>query len=59
MGKKRKMYRMFVGKRKWRRPLGIRRLRYKDKNKTDMKETRIEIGDEFLWLRIGNSRGLW
>jgi hypothetical protein len=55
-GKKRKMYRLLVGKPEGIRPLGRPRHRWLDNIRMDLAE--VGWGDVQVWLRIGTGREL-
>jgi hypothetical protein len=58
MGETRSAYKVLVGKRVGKRPLGKPRRRFKDNIKTHLKniDARVQIG--FIWLRTGTNGGL-
>jgi hypothetical protein len=58
MGEERSIYRVLVGKAEGKRPLGKPRRRWEDSIKTDLRESVIDGGTGFGWLRIGSSGGL-
>jgi hypothetical protein len=53
MGKKRKVYRLLVGKPKGKRPLARPRCRWVDNIKMGLLEIGLGVLDWTVWLRIG------
>jgi hypothetical protein len=58
MGEGRGVYRVSVGKREGKRPLGRPRFRREDNIKMDLREIGIDGRTGFSWLRIGSNGGL-
>jgi hypothetical protein len=60
MGENRNAYRILVGKKEGRRPLGRPRLRWVDNINIDLREIGWDGVEWFglIWLRIGTSGGL-
>jgi hypothetical protein len=58
MGEGRGVYRVLVGKPEGKTSLGIRRLRWEDNIKMDLREIGIDGANGFGWLRIRSSGGL-
>jgi hypothetical protein len=59
MGVKRSAYRILVGKREGKRPLGRPRHRWEDNIKMDLRERENGVvWTGLMWLRIGTSGGL-
>jgi hypothetical protein len=57
MGEKRAVYRILVGKREGKRPLGRPSSRWEDNIKMDLQEVVCGVWTELSWLGIG--RGGW
>jgi hypothetical protein len=53
IGEKRNAYRLLVGKREEKRPLGRLRRRWLDNIRMDLVELGWGMWTEFVWLRIG------
>jgi hypothetical protein len=58
MGEMRGVYRVLVGKREERRPLGKPRRRWEDNIKMDLKRIGMGARTGSIWLRIGTGGGL-
>jgi hypothetical protein len=58
MGEGRNVYRVLVGKREGKKPLGRQRRRWEDGNKTDLREIGWGVWSGFTWLRIWIVGGL-
>jgi hypothetical protein len=58
VGELRNAYRVLVGKREGKGPLGRSRRRWEDNIKMDLGEIKWEDVDWIIWLRIGISGGL-
>jgi hypothetical protein len=59
MGEGRGVYRVLVGRREGKRPLGRHRRRWEDNIKMELREIGIDGGrTEFGWFRIGSRGGL-
>jgi hypothetical protein len=58
MGEGRSVYRVLVGMSEGKRPLEKPRRRWEDNIKMDLRETGIDGGNGFSWIRIGSSSGL-
>jgi hypothetical protein len=56
MGEGRGVYRVLVGRPKGKKPLGIRRRRWKDNIKMDLREIGI---DGTNWIRLAQDRFQW
>jgi hypothetical protein len=56
MGEERKVYKVLVGKRKGKRPLGRPRRRWEDGIRMDVRE--IGLGDVY-WIRLALDRDRW
>jgi hypothetical protein len=56
MGEGRSVYRVYVGKREWKRPLGRPRHRWEDNIKMDLREIGI---DGTNWIRLAQERVQW
>ena len=56
MGKRRNVYRVLVGKREGKRPLGIPRRRWGDNIKMDLQEVGYGIMD---WIELAQDRDRW
>jgi hypothetical protein len=57
MREKTHAYRVLVGRREGKRPLGRPRRRWEDNIKLDLEEVRWEAWTEFIWLMIGTGGG--
>jgi len=57
MGERRGIYRVLVGKREGKKPLGKRTRRWEDNIKMDPQEVRCGAWTGLIWLRIGSGGG--
>ena len=57
MGERRGVYRVLVGKRDGKRPLGCPRLRWNDNIKMDLQEVGCRVWTGSSWLRIRTGGG--
>jgi len=58
IGDSRRVYRVLVGKRDWKRPLRRHRCRWEDNIKMDLQEvSRGRAWTGLIWLRIGTGGG--
>jgi len=57
MGERRGVYKVLLGKREGKRPLGRPRRGWKDNNKTVLQEVECGVWSGSSWLRIGTGGG--
>jgi hypothetical protein len=57
-GEKSNAYRVLVGKKEGKKPLGRHRHRWEDNIKIDFREMKCMVWTGLSWLRIGTSGGL-
>ena len=56
-GERRGVYRILMGKREGKRPLGRPRIGWEDNNKMDLQEVMWGVWAGSIWLRIGTGSG--